>query len=157
MKFIHGLASPCCFQHSSKDLRCIVHVDDFLYFGPEQELRWVRKQMEQSFLVKIIGQLGGDPNDQLELRVLNRVRRWSGTGIFLEADPRHQEILVANELGKPVLTPSIKEQVLSLSAEQKLTDTEASVFRCSQEQLPGPCSCVHCLSSKRTLSPYVCA
>ena len=61
------------------------------------------------------------------MRVLNRVFRWSGAGLFLEADPRHQEIVVVNERGQP--TASIKEQVLSPSAEQKLTDTEANVFR----------------------------
>ena len=52
--FIRGLASPC-FQHSSRDLLCIVHGYDFVYVGPEQDLRWVQQQMEQSLLVKIIG------------------------------------------------------------------------------------------------------
>ena len=33
----------------------------------------MQEQMEQLFLVKIIVQLGGDPMDQTELRVLNRV------------------------------------------------------------------------------------
>ena len=63
------------------------------------------------------------------MRVLNRVLRWSETGILLEADPRHQEFLVSNEQGKPVLTPGIKEQPLSPAMKQKLTDAETGVFR----------------------------
>ena len=93
--FRKGQASPCCYQHATRDLRCIVHGDDFVFDGPEHDLRWAQARMEASFLVKVIGQLGGDPDDLKELRVLNRVLRWTDDGILLEADPRHQEILVA--------------------------------------------------------------
>ena len=53
MGFIRGKASPCCFQHASRDLRCIVHGDDFVFVGPDPELKWVTRQMEKSFLLKI--------------------------------------------------------------------------------------------------------
>ena len=46
--------------------------------------------------------MGGDSNDLKELRV-------SEKGILLEANPRHQEILVAAEPGNMVLTPGVKE------------------------------------------------
>ena len=74
----------------------MVHGDDFVHVGAEPDLRWIQEQMEHRFLVKVIGQLGGDPTDLPELRVLNRVLRLSLEGILLEADPRHQEILVSN-------------------------------------------------------------
>ena len=79
--------------------------------------------------MKIIWQFGGDPGDLAELRVLNGVFRWSKTGIFLEADPRHQEISVAKKQGKPIFIPGIKEQLLSSAAEQRPTDAVTSVFR----------------------------
>ena len=44
-------------------------------------------EMEKRFLVKVIGQLGGDETDLKEIRVLNRVLRWTPDGILYEADP----------------------------------------------------------------------
>ena len=57
MGFTRGKASTCCYQHAARDLRCIVHGDDFVFVGPKHELRWVQGRMEASFLVKVIGQL----------------------------------------------------------------------------------------------------
>ena len=94
--------------------------------------------MEASFLVKVIGQLGGDSNDLKELRVLNRVLRWTETGILLEADPRHQEILVAAELGNMVLTPGVKEQLLGELAETLLSAHASSWFRSGADRCNYP-------------------
>jgi hypothetical protein len=60
---------------------------------------------------------------------MNRIFRWTSDGILLEADPRHQEILVAAERGSALLTPGAKETV-SEPAEDVPLDTEAvSAFR----------------------------
>ena len=48
---------------------------------------------------------GGDKQDVRELRALNRVLSWRSGGIQLEADPRHQEILIS-ELEQDVRGPS---------------------------------------------------
>ena len=127
--FTRGLASPCCYQHCSRDLRCMVHGDDFVHVGAEPDLRWIQEQMEHRFLVKVIGQLGGDPTDLPELRVLNRVLRWSLEGILLEADPRHQEILVSNVQGTPLTSPSAKESSAEPAADSSLTEVEVTAFR----------------------------
>ena len=50
--------------------------------------------MHESFLIKVVGRLGGDAGDLSEIRVLNRVLRWLPGGISYEADPRHVELLV---------------------------------------------------------------
>jgi hypothetical protein len=92
--FVQGLASPCCFRHSSRDLRCVVHGDDFVFAGPVGELDWVRARMAESFLTKVVGRLGGGAGEVRELRILNRVVRWMTDGLRYEADPRHAEILV---------------------------------------------------------------
>ena len=42
MGFDRGLASPCCYQHSYRDLLCIVHGNDFVFVGPGRELRRVQ-------------------------------------------------------------------------------------------------------------------
>ena len=75
-------------------LSCVVHGYDFVFAGVESDLEWARQQMEKSFLVKVIGRLGGDKQDVRELRVLNRVLSWGSGAVQLEADPRHQEILI---------------------------------------------------------------
>ena len=83
-----------------------------MFVGPKRELRWEQRRIEQASLVKVIGQLGGDPTDFTELRVLNCIFRCTEIVICFEADLRHQEILVATEPGRPVLIPGIKEQPL---------------------------------------------
>ena len=79
--------------------------------------------------MKVIGLLGGDPDDLKELRVLNRVLRWINDAILLEADPRHQELLVAAEPGRAVLIPGVKEQLLGVLADTPLGADETSAFR----------------------------
>ena len=55
---MRGLASPCSYRHSSKDLSCVVYGDDFEFAGVETNLQWARREMEKSFLIKVIGRLG---------------------------------------------------------------------------------------------------
>eukprot|EP00969_Alexandrium_andersonii_P072566 3201985-Alexandrium_andersonii.AAC.1 len=47
--------------------------------------------------LKVVGRLGGEAQagDLREARCLNRVIRWTDTGITREADPRHAELLAA--------------------------------------------------------------
>ena len=47
MGFTRGKASTCCYQHTARDLRCIVHGDDFVFIGAEHELCWVQGRMEE--------------------------------------------------------------------------------------------------------------
>jgi hypothetical protein len=107
MGFTQGLSSPCCFYRQEKQLRCVVHGDDFMFAGSEAALSWVEAEMHERFLMKVVGKLGPGEEDTQELRVLNRVLRWTEKGVTYEADPRHAEILVAGLLGgsRPVTTP----------------------------------------------------
>ncbi len=70
----------------------MVHGGDFVFVGPDVDLAWVEKIMGESFLVKVVGKLGGDHGDDKDIRVLNRIRQWTAHGIMYEADPRHAEI-----------------------------------------------------------------
>jgi hypothetical protein len=60
MGFVQGLASPCCFYHQEKQLRCVVHGDDFMFAGPAAALAWAEAAMNQQFLMKVVGRLGPD-------------------------------------------------------------------------------------------------
>ena len=40
-----------------------MHGDDFTFAGSHVGLEWVRSRMEESFLVKMVGRLGGDEGD----------------------------------------------------------------------------------------------
>ena len=51
--FVQGVASPCCFFHAARWLRCVVHGDDFVLAGPESALKRVEARMHESFLVKV--------------------------------------------------------------------------------------------------------
>ncbi len=55
--------------------------------------------MHERFLLKELGRLGGGKGELRELRVLNRVIRWTAAGLKYEADPRHAEIVVRGVAG----------------------------------------------------------
>ena len=91
--FEQGVASSCCFFHGTRDLRCVVHGDGFVFAGNDADLAWVQQRMEESFLIKVIGKLGPVAGDLHEIRVLNRILLWGPDGVWYEADPRHAELL----------------------------------------------------------------
>eukprot|EP00969_Alexandrium_andersonii_P224651 9921517-Alexandrium_andersonii.AAC.1 len=96
---IRGRANACCFHHPARDVKCVVHGDDFTFTGLDVDLDWVQNQMEAHFLRKVEGRLGGGSGDLKEARLLNRVIRWTPHGYLYEADPRHAEQLVRDVLG----------------------------------------------------------
>ena len=57
--FVRGKASTCVFVHPTRDLRCVVHGDDFIFAGGDDDLTWIEARMHESFLIKIVGKLGG--------------------------------------------------------------------------------------------------
>jgi hypothetical protein len=59
----------------------------------------VRARMHERFLLKELGRLGGGRGELRELRVLNRVIRWTPAGLKYEADQRHAEIVVRGVAG----------------------------------------------------------
>ena len=44
--------------------------------------------------MKVVGKLGGEPEDLKEIRVLSRILCWTSEGITYATDPRHVELLV---------------------------------------------------------------
>jgi hypothetical protein len=97
--FAKGKASPCCYFHARLGVRGIVHGDDFVLTGTAAALDEVKAGMHERFLLKELGRLGGGRGELRELRVLNRVIRWTPAGLKYEADPRHAEIIVRGVVG----------------------------------------------------------
>ena len=100
------------FYNRDRDLRVVIHGDDFTCLGQDQELDWFRKMIEERYEVKFRGRLGPEEGDAKAIRILNRVVRWDEEGIVYEADQRHAE-LIMHDLGiepdsKTVVTPGIR-------------------------------------------------
>ena len=117
--FVKGLASPCVFHHPEKRLTTSVHGDDFTTTGPKVHLDWFEHQREAVYELSKGGRLGPGLEDDKEGLILNRVVRWTESGLEYEADPRQVEKLLKEtgmyEKTKKAATPGVKalpEQVL---------------------------------------------
>jgi hypothetical protein len=130
--FAKGRASPCCYFHEGLGVRCIVHGDDFVLSGRAGALDEVKAGMHERFLLKELGRLGGGQGELRELRVLNRIIRWTPAGLKYEADPRHAEILVRGVAGaeRALSAPGTSSKDYeSPSDEAELPDAIARLFR----------------------------
>ena len=111
LKFVKGESSPCSFHHPTRNIKVVVHGDDFVSEGKKSELIWFDTELKKSFELKT-EVLGPDHGEVRELRILNRVLRWEKAGITWEADQRHAELIVEQlglEKSKSVATPGCKE------------------------------------------------
>ena len=70
-----------------------MHGDDFLSTGTGPDLEWFRAILERSFKIKT-NVIGPGQEDDKELKILNRVVRFTGEGVEYEGDIRHAEIIV---------------------------------------------------------------
>lgn len=112
--FVRGLASPCIFHPVVKELRVVVHGDDFTVLGRDDSLDWLRERIGEEYEVKFRGRLGPKNKHEKEIRLLSRVITWTEEGIEWEADQRHAEIIVRdlglNSGSKGVSTPGTQER-----------------------------------------------
>lgn len=89
--FLDGQVLPVLLL--PREVRCVVHGDDSVFSGPTPQLAWVKGKVARRFLVKTMQIFAGGPDDQREIRILNRVVRWELGGLTYESDPLHAEIL----------------------------------------------------------------
>ena len=45
MSFVKGLSSPCSFFHQGWGIRTVVHGDDFLTAGKDEDLKWLQEHL----------------------------------------------------------------------------------------------------------------
>ena len=135
--FTRGVASPCMFWHKERDIKVVIHGDDFTLLGYDEDLDWFRTVISEKFEVKFRGRLGPDEEDDKHIRVLNRVVEWTSKGLRYEADQRHAEIVVrdaglkegSNGLGAPSAHQRSNED------ERLLDKSEASKYRAGVARL----------------------
>ena len=131
--FTQGVSNPCLFYHRAKDIKTMVHGDDYVSAASQKELEWLRGELDKKFETKstIIGPKEGQGK---EVKVLNRVIRMTEKGVEHEADQRHAEIIVENmgmKDSKGVATPGTRDdsEQDEEENEEELTGTEATMFR----------------------------
>ena len=110
--FQKGTFNPCLFYHPGRQIRVMVHGDDYAAAGPRTQLSWMHKELEKRFGAEYVKteMLSKQKGDAQEITVLNRVIRVMEEGMEMEADVRHAEI-IARELApahhKPVMSPGL--------------------------------------------------
>ena len=104
---VQGASSPCVFYHPHRNIRTIVHGDDYVSVAQESDLQWLEQRLKVKYEIKTKW-LGYKQHHQREVRVRNRIITWGQHGIGYEADPRHVEVMVNDlelENCKTVTTP----------------------------------------------------
>ena len=77
MGFKRGGASACCFYHEEMGVKCVAQGDGFAFTEYDVGLDWAQREMRAHSTRKDKGRLGGGPADLKEVRLLNRVIRWT--------------------------------------------------------------------------------
>ena len=137
--YVQGKANPCLFYKKANGVAIMVHGDDFVAVGPEAHLIETRKTLEDKYKIKV-EKLGCGSDCKSEMRILNKVVRATDSGITLEADPRHAE-LVIKELdlttAKVSAVPRSKAEVSRMPGGVKppTTTTATSTSRNSQARI----------------------
>ena len=109
--FETGKGSTCNFCHHEREISMTVHGDDFTACGSDLDLAWLSQKFRDKFEVKI-RILGPDRKHEQEVRILNRVVRWTDSGLTYEPDQRHAEMVIRDlglENAKIVTSPGTKE------------------------------------------------
>lgn len=112
IKFPRGAATPCMSWHAERELRFVVHGDDFTILGYLDQHIWFRKHMESRYDIKYRGHIGSQKDDEKSIIMLNRIVEWTDEGVVYNSDQRHADIIVRYlGLGKAngVVTPGEKK------------------------------------------------
>lgn len=130
--FQQGKYNPCTFWHPKRQLRTLVHGDDFVTQGRREDVGWLRSKLEERFEIKT-KTVGLGSGEEKEQRILNRVIRVGEKGWEYEPDQRHADLIVRAldlQSAKGVKTPYEEEKEWRREEEEEeLTDQEAREFR----------------------------
>ena len=91
----------------------MVHGDDFVSTGPSNSLKWLEGILTKEFKIKT-NLMGPGKNDAKEIKILNRIIRYTNNGLELEADLRHSELIIKQlglEEAKELTCPAADEPV----------------------------------------------
>ena len=111
--FVRGKSNPCVFYNAERNIRTLLHGDDYASIGSVDALDWMRLELENKFDMKttIVGHSRAK-GVVAEGKILNRIIRAVNSGWEYECDQRHVEVLV-EELclagAKSLSTPGVDE------------------------------------------------
>ena len=113
LRFQVGHASPCNFTHQARRVHLTVHTDAFTAVASAKQIAWPGEAMKKKYELKM-GVLGPNAGQTEEVRVLNRIIRWTRTGLEYEPAQRPAEWIISElelETCKSVSTPRVQESV----------------------------------------------
>ena len=130
-----GKAWTSVFWHKEKNIKLLVHGDDFLVLSDKAGQEYMQKVLQERYEFRcdgLIGKGGGS-----HLTVLNRIVTYDHeTGkVTYEADPRHAEMIIRQlnlENAKSVVTPSEKKkssEVLASVGLPPVTAEQTTLYR----------------------------
>ena len=130
--FTVGKYNVSTYHNKSRDLKTLVHGDDFVTIGGREDAKWFEEALSKSFAIKT-SVVGRGKGEDKEARILNWVIRVMPNGWEYEADQRHGELIIKT-LGmdncKSVIIPG--EDAKEWEAEQdsvKLEGEKAREYR----------------------------
>ena len=121
------------FAHRQRDVTTSVYGDDFTTAGRKSQLDWFKKSLEERYELNELARLGPGANDDKEAKILNRIVRWTETGIEYEADPRQLGKLLRDlnldDGVKSASAPGVKMTAEGLAADEPLAQDKHTAFR----------------------------
>ena len=69
--FTTGTSSPCILHHKDRDVRAVVHGDDFTMFGSRKALNWFKERIMDKFEIKYKGRMGEKEKDIKSVRIFS--------------------------------------------------------------------------------------
>ena len=131
LSFRKGRGFPCVFKHISRDLLAIVHGDDYVTVGSDEDLLWMRRKLEEKFEIKT-SLVGHGPKDAREGKVLNRILRATEGGFEYEADPRHAELMIEAmglQSAKGVTSPMVSQEDEGVTNDVELSAEKQTMYK----------------------------
>jgi len=122
------------FYHPTRELWCVVHGDDFVFTGFQEDLDFALGIMEKEYEIKNRGTLGPSEGDVKEIDILGRVLKYTSSGITWQADPRHRKMILEhfgfNGQTKSVTKNGAKDE----RVEEGEEDLKSEVLQKEEEQ-----------------------
>ena len=117
--FKRGAASPVVFHNRARNIKILVHGDDFLSSGSPVQLAWFKQQLESKYQIKT-SMIGGEPEMAKQMKMLNRTLVWhDGVGISYEADEKHAKVII-----KETAAEGMKALTIPIARESPESDKE---------------------------------
>jgi hypothetical protein len=126
--FKKGAVAPTVIFCEEKNIRCVMHGDDFTFMGEKGNLMFVAKSMQEVYELKIRAVLGDEHDDDKEIAILNRMLTWMPGYLEYEADEKQvREILKYFDLdstSKSLGAPSVKESSSEVTEHSEPLDAQ---------------------------------